>query len=52
MIADNLARIVIYPFFTVVTTVLYFDLRIRKEGLDLELMAKELGVALPGAVPA
>jgi hypothetical protein len=52
VIADNLARIVIYPFFTVVATVLYFDLRIRKEGLDLELMAKELGVALPGAVPA
>ncbi len=52
VVADNLARIIIYPFFTVVATVLYFDLRIRKEGLDLELMAKELGVALPGAVPA
>jgi hypothetical protein len=52
VIADNVARILIYPFFTVVATVLYFDLRIRKEGLDLELMAKELGVGLPGAVPA
>ncbi len=52
VVLSNLVRIAIYPFFTVVTTVLYFDLRIRKEGLDLELMAKELGVALPGAVPA
>jgi hypothetical protein len=52
VVLSNLVNIAIYPFFTVVTTVLYFDLRIRKEGLDLELMAKELGVAVPGAVPA
>ena len=52
LVISSLVRIAIYPFFTVVATVLYFDLRIRKEGLDLELMAKELGVAVPGAVPA
>jgi hypothetical protein len=41
----NLASILVYPFITVVSTVLYFDQRVRREGLDLELMAKELGAA-------
>ncbi len=35
--------IFVVPFFNVVVTLLYYDLRIRKEGFDLELMAKELG---------
>lgn len=51
-VASNLGSILVTPFFTVAMTVMYFDLRIRKEGLDLEMMAKELGVALPNAVPA
>jgi hypothetical protein len=38
----NLANLLIYPFFTVVITLLYYDLRIRKEGFDLEMMATEL----------
>jgi hypothetical protein len=33
----------LYPFVQVVITLLYYDLRIRKEGFDMELMAKELG---------
>lgn len=40
-------RILVYPFFTVVTVLLYYDLRIRKEGYDLELMAQELGSPPP-----
>ena len=32
----------IYPFFYVVLTVLYYDLRVRKEGFDLELLASSL----------
>ena len=33
----------IYPIISVVVTLLYYDLRIRREGFDLEIMAKELG---------
>jgi hypothetical protein len=31
------------PLSAAVLTVLYFDLRVRKEGFDLELMARRLG---------
>jgi hypothetical protein len=47
VLADILAAVVVafvYPFVGVVTTLLYYDLRVRKEGFDLEMMAKELGV--------
>jgi hypothetical protein len=33
----------IYPLLAVVSTLLYYDLRIRKEGFDLEIMSRELG---------
>ena len=42
----------IYPLLAVVSTLLYYDLRIRKEGFDLEMMSRELGGAaapLPAA---
>jgi hypothetical protein len=47
-------RIFLYPLVNVVITLLYYDLRIRKEGFDLELMAKELGfgAAAPAGAPA
>lgn len=35
----------IYPLLAVVSTLLYYDLRIRKEGFDLEVMSRELGGA-------
>jgi hypothetical protein len=44
--------ILLYPFVQVVITLLYYDLRIRKEGFDLELMAKELGFAAPARATA
>ena len=44
--------IFIYPLVTVVITLLYYDLRIRKEGFDLENMAKELGFASPAPAVA
>jgi hypothetical protein len=31
-----------YPFLGVVTTLLYYDLRVRKEGFDLEVMTEQL----------
>jgi len=41
------------PFQAALFTVLYFDLRVRKEGFDLELLAQEIGGAVqPGAVGA
>ncbi|CAA9502439.1 MAG: hypothetical protein AVDCRST_MAG67-2043, partial [uncultured Solirubrobacteraceae bacterium] len=38
------------PFQAALLTVVYFDLRVRKEGFDLELLAHEIGAAVqPGA---
>jgi hypothetical protein len=51
-IIGALVIIPIYPILSVVSTLLYYDLRIRKEGFDLELMSRELGGAtapLPAA---
>jgi hypothetical protein len=51
MILDNaqlaaalggLAAVPLYPPFACVLALLYYDLRIRKEGFDIELMAREL----------
>jgi hypothetical protein len=42
-VVANLFYVPLYPLFTCVMTVLYYDLRIRKEGYDIELMARELG---------
>ena len=38
------------PLSAAVLTVLYFDLRVRKEGFDLELLARRIGVD-PGTTP-
>jgi hypothetical protein len=35
--------ILLYPLFSVGGTLLYYDLRIRKEGFDLEMMLRDLG---------
>ena len=54
-LAPFILRIFLFPLVNVVITLLYYDLRIRKEGFDLELMAKELGFDSPapiGAIPA
>lgn len=41
------------PFQAALLTVLYFDLRVRKEGFDLELLAQEIGGGVrPGAPEA
>jgi hypothetical protein len=36
------------PFFAAVVVVLYFDLRVRKEGFDLALLAQGIGASAPG----
>ena len=48
--ASLLASVLLTPFFVAALTVLYYDLRIRKEGYDLELMASQLA-AVPDAGP-
>ena len=53
--ADPLVAVVlciIYPFVGVVTTVLYYDLRIRQEGFDVEFLAGEMDDAEPDTPPA
>ena len=42
--------ILIQPFVAVVITLLYLDLRVRKEGLDLTRLAHELGADASGGV--
>jgi hypothetical protein len=42
LVASALLSMLIYPFFYVVLTVLYYDLRVRKEGFDLEVLASSL----------
>ena len=44
VVAGTASSAVTTPFIAGVITVLYFDLRVRKEGFDLELLAREVGV--------
>lgn len=38
----SVLQILVYPFFYALTTVFYYDLRVRKEGFDLEMLATSL----------
>lgn len=42
-----LAQALLMPFLPVAFTLLYYDLRVRREGLDLELMAGQLQADVP-----
>ena len=42
-LAGTVVSVLVAPLTTAVTTVLYYDLRIRREGYDLEVMAAGLG---------
>jgi hypothetical protein len=44
-VGDTIAAAVTTPFSAAFVTVLYFDLRVRKEGFDLQLFAERLGLA-------
>lgn len=43
LITINLLLVLLHPFAAVVSTVLYYDLRVRKEGYDVQLMAEQIG---------
>ena len=51
-IATTLALAIATPFQAALVTVVYFDLRIRKEGFDLELLARGIGAGVPGHAQA
>ena len=50
-VLGNVMSMVLYPVLAVLQTVIYYDLRIRNEGFDLEVMAGGLGdeAVLPAA---
>jgi hypothetical protein len=45
VVLQSLLSILVYPFLYVVLTVLYYDIRVRKEGFDLELLASSVAGA-------
>ena len=46
-VAGVVSSVLTTPFSAAVATVLYFDARVRKEGFDLELLARRIGVEPP-----
>jgi hypothetical protein len=49
-IAAIVTAVLTTPFKAAYTTVLYFDLRVRKEAFDLQLLAQQIGVDPPGGI--
>ncbi|MGQ0649794.1 MAG: hypothetical protein ACT4P7_19750, partial [Gemmatimonadaceae bacterium] len=45
LLMQMVLQILAYPFLFVLTTLLYYDLRVRKEGYDLEMLSASLGAA-------
>ena len=50
-VANLLATLISTPFQAAIVALLYFDLRVRKEGFDLEVLAERLGGAPVGDGP-
>jgi hypothetical protein len=48
-IAGTAGLAITTPFQAALITVVYFDLRVRKEGFDLELLAQEIGSGAPAS---
>ena len=45
--AGQLLLVCFYPFPSVVATLLYYDLRIRKEGFDIQMLMQQMGGGVP-----
>lgn len=43
MLVQTVLQVLAYPFLYVITTLLYYDLRVRKEAYDLEMLSSSLG---------
>ncbi len=39
-----IVRLLFYPLLTCVFTLFYYDLRVRKEGFDLEMLSGQVGI--------
>jgi hypothetical protein len=46
-VGSFLAQVVVGPFLLIATAVFYYDLRVRKEAFDLQMMMNPEGVAAP-----
>jgi hypothetical protein len=51
IVAGTVSKLVTTPFVAAFVTVLYFDLRVRKEAFDLQLLAQRIGVEPPAGRP-
>ena len=52
-LAQTAMQVVIHPIGLIAFTILYYDIRVRKEGFDLQVLATHLGAQLPeGHLPA
>jgi hypothetical protein len=47
IVAGTVSSVLTTPFVAAFVTVLYFDLRVRKEAFDLQLLAQRIGVDPP-----
>jgi hypothetical protein len=45
LLVVTLLQLLAYPFFYVMTTLMYYDFRVRKEAYDLEMLSSSLGAA-------
>jgi len=48
-VGSSLATILVTPIFTIASTVFYYDLRVRKEAFDLQIMMNPNEAALPAS---
>jgi hypothetical protein len=51
-LAAAVSAVLTRPFVAAIRTVLYYDLRVRKEGYDVELLAEQLGIPQSELPPA
>jgi hypothetical protein len=50
IVSGSISDFLTVPFVAALTVVLYLDLRVRKEGFDVQMLAAQIGLA-PGEVP-
>jgi hypothetical protein len=50
-VGNVVASVLVSPFLTIATAVFYYDLRVRKEAFDLQLMMNPSGTTGPAGVP-
>jgi hypothetical protein len=51
-VLGGLVDAIVQPFASLFEVLVYFDLRVRKEGFDIELLAREMGEPSPSGAPA